>query len=125
MSIAGNTTLIGGSDIGSHDFEELYGSASKNLKIPTSETTGLSVNSKRPRAPFATTDNSDIADGRPFFVKIEKDGVLAALRKLDQQLKSVSTVFVADRDSAHSSWREQTNGRNILSRKASDSIVLY
>ncbi|OCB86554.1 band 7 domain-containing protein [Sanghuangporus baumii] len=99
MSVAGNTTLIGGSDIGFHDFEELHSSGSKSSKIPVSETTGISATSKRLRIPFATTGNLDIAEGLPFFIKIEKDGVLAALRKLDSQLKS-------------------TNGRNILSRKS-------
>ena len=31
----------------------------------------------------------NIDEDRPFFVKIGKDGVLAALRKLDAQLQSV------------------------------------
>ena len=91
MSVAGNTTLVGAhSDIGLHDFEDFHHGGSKSLKVPVSETTGISASSKRPQAPFATTGTEDIAEGRPFFVKIGKDGVLSALRKLDQLLDTVS-----------------------------------
>ena len=91
LSEFGNTTVVGGgaSDVGSHDFDDFRG-LSGSKKSPVAETTGITANvSKRPRLPFATADNVDIAEGRPFFVKIEKDGVLAALKKLDGQLKSV------------------------------------
>ena len=90
MSIAGNTTVVGGaSDIGSHDFDD-FGSPNGIKKFPMAETTGVSASaSKRPKVPFVSADNLDIAEGRPFFVKIGKDGVLAALKKLDAQLTSV------------------------------------
>ncbi|EJD06172.1 band 7 domain-containing protein [Fomitiporia mediterranea MF3/22] len=100
LSVAGNTTVIGGgaSDFGSNDWhlDEVHGRSSK--RSPVTETAGISASSKHPRVLFATQDNYNLDEGRPFFVKIERDGVLAALKKLDGQLKS---------------W----NGRRILSKK--------
>lgn len=87
MSVVGNTTVVGAaSDLGSNDFDRFLGNSSKS---PIVETTGISATGKRPHVTFAAQDSGDLDEDRPFFVKIEKDGVLSAIRKLNEELKAV------------------------------------
>ena len=95
MSVAGNTTAVGAaSDIGFHDYDKDYGlprNPGKRSPVPEIIPNGSSAG-KRPQVTFATQDGSDLDEKRPFFVKIDKEGVLVALRKLNDELRAVSYI---------------------------------
>lgn len=82
MSIAGNTTVIGGgSDIGVDEFAH-PSSSSNGKKISFAETAGLKTRS----ISFGTTDKDYFSEDHPLVVQIGKDGVVDALRKLNDRL---------------------------------------
>lgn len=86
MSVAGNTTVVNddSDDVGVDDFSGT-GPSSNGKKISFAETSGMS--SKHGRSiSFATTAKDYFEEDHPFVVKIERDGVISALKKLNDQL---------------------------------------
>lgn len=81
-SIGGGTTVVDG---------HLSTTASGNGKAPRFEESFKPSASKASAANFVSALDY-MEEDRQFFVKIEKDGLIAALQKLDRQLKNVRTV---------------------------------
>ena len=52
-----------------------------------------SADTKAPRWMHVDDSIEDLPSGRPFFIKIGKDGVLSALRKLDEELRKVKELW--------------------------------
>ena len=67
-------------------------------------------------ANFATTLDY-LEEERPFFVKIGKDGLIAALQKLDTQLRNVRSASFLLRSRAKAEPLEQAGRVHILSTK--------
>lgn len=89
LSVAGNTTVVNGgaSEQGSLDDRE-PSSSGTGKKIAFAETTGVSAQRHLQLDPFMKTTDY-LEESRPFFVKIGKDGVLPALKKLNDLLVAV------------------------------------
>ena len=87
MSVAGNTTVVNdGSDIGADDYAQ-SGPSTNGKKISFAETAGVSKDGLRARsASFATTDKDYFEEDHPFVVTIGRDGVVNALKKLNDML---------------------------------------
>ena len=82
MSVAGNTTVVDGSELGNDDYVP---GPSSGKKVGFAETNGHNHIEKAPSS-FATTDKDYFQEDHPFVVKIGKGGVLSALEKLNEQL---------------------------------------
>ena len=86
ISVTGNTTVVGGplSHIGDTDYMMNGRDSSPSKKANTGKLTYSSPSSRQ------FSENPDLlAVDRPYFVVIGKDGLIAALRKLDEQLAKV------------------------------------
>lgn len=83
-SVAGATTVVEDADANltmSNSKKAYYGNGVETLK----------EESKKPEPFLIATDYMD--ESRPYFVKIGKDGVLAAIQNLDLELRNVSIHF--------------------------------
>jgi hypothetical protein len=91
MSEAGATTIVGGPN-GKQRADDFLGGVDSNPNLKA----GPAVIERGPVEPFVIA--SDYMDEtRPFFVKIEKNGVLPALAKLDLELQNVGLFACFDR----------------------------
>lgn len=87
MSVNGNTTVV---DEGSSDGDYVKPKVVETTGISASSGSKIRAHDLHPGAdPFMKVDDRDAVE-REFFVKIERDGVLPALIKLDSQLQAVS-----------------------------------
>lgn len=84
LSVTDNTTVVGGpsSAIGDADFL-------KKMPLPTAASNHLSTSHPGSKMFVGGADYFDT--NRHFFVKIGKDGLIAALNKLDKELQEVMT----------------------------------